>query len=168
MATPSCACGETLVPGPVCITVPEAGPAQGLPAAGPDHLQADAPSGTGDRGRALGTVLAPAFLRQSVAALAVCALLAQLIKMLINKRKTIEVIGMTAAAANISHGQRKQYWGVGRGQNRARARNPFQRLLERTFQCPFQCFHLSLAASDPECLPACCCRPYVPQFLFDV
>ncbi|XP_009984033.1 PREDICTED: peroxisome proliferator-activated receptor gamma coactivator 1-beta, partial [Tauraco erythrolophus] len=64
-ATPSCACGETPFPGPVCITVPGAGPARGLRAAGPDRPRADAPSGTGgSREGHLGLLLPPEFLPQ--------------------------------------------------------------------------------------------------------
>lgn len=113
MATPSCACGEIPFPGPVCITVPGAGPARGLHAAGPDRLQADGPSGTGGSGGGhLGLFLHPVFLPWCMAALALSGLLVRVIKMLINKRKAIEIIGTTSAAAeNLIHGQRKQHGG---------------------------------------------------------
>lgn len=66
----------------------------------------------GAAGGHLGTFPLPEVLPQCVAAQAVSALLAQVIKRLINGRKSIGVFGTTSAvAANISHGQRKQHWG---------------------------------------------------------
>lgn len=180
--TPSCACGETPFPEPVCITVPGAGPARGLRAAGPDHLQADGPSGTGEqRGRHLGTFLPPAVLPRCVAAQAVSALLAQVITRLINGRKNIGVIGTTAAAAaNISHGQRKQHRGeAARGFHGPGSDGAWKGVsvgwdppscISQKGLCSVLCGVYRPPSLCGRCsgVPAGCCRRHEPRRLFDV